>query len=261
MTKPAPSSSAFTSRLQKGGALLSDMRLMVSRWSDEMSEAGMTPDIARMLTKSTRARAKDTYIRAFRPRFIAGNPPEAWRLARTLEDHAAPPEVTTPFYYWLTARAEPPLYEFASAALYAKSRSHDREVRIEETVAWLDKRVQKDGKEWTPTVCKKVARGILATLRDFGILEGAVRKRVAPVHLAPQTFALIAFVLHELGTEGKALVAHPDWRIFLLGETGADHLFMECHQHRWLRYDSAGNIRRIEFLADSFKEYVDVVLG
>ena len=251
----------LTTRLQKGGALLPDMRILVSAWSDEMANGNPVPVLTRALPKATPARVRDTFVRAFRPRFITGSPPNSWRLLRVLEDHPADIQVIRPFYYWLTARAEPPLYEFVTEVVYARSRSSDRRIRIEETASWLAGRVRATGKTWTPTVTRKVARGMLAALRDFGILEGAARKRIAPPGLPPQCFALIAFCLHDMGTSGRELVTHPDWRLFLLGQTGVEHLLLECHQHGWLRFASAGNLYRTELPERSFREYAHGVLG
>ena len=60
----------INSRLQKGGALLSDMRQMVALWSEELSEKDPVAVLARHIPKTTMVRLKDTFTRAFRPRFI-----------------------------------------------------------------------------------------------------------------------------------------------------------------------------------------------
>lgn len=260
--KPSTNRRLFlTSRLQKGGALLSDMRQMVAIWSDELSGKDPLPVLARSLSKTTLARVKDTFVRAFRPRYISGNPPEAWRLARVLENMNADLHAVRPFHYWITARSEPPLYGFVSEVVYSRSRSPERDIRVEEAMSWLNHQLNLAGKSWTPTVLKKVARGIMAALRDFGILEGAARKKVASVNLSPQAFAVIAFCLHDMGVTGRNLVQHTDWRLFLLDRTGVEHLFLECHQHGWLKFESAGNLWRTEFPEVTFEEYAHGVIG
>jgi hypothetical protein len=251
----------FTSRLQKGGALLSDMRRLVSAWSDDMVGADPIPAVMRMLGKGTLARAKDTYIRAFRPRFIQGNPPQAWKLARCLEDVRADPDLVRPFYYWITARAEPALYEYATCELFRISNTPAQDVTVAHVVAWLRNRLCASGQSWTPTVQLKVARGILAALRDFGILEGRAKKKIHSAHLPPPAFALIAFCLHALGASGTALIDHRDWRLFLLSDREVERLLLESHQAGWLNYQAAGRIIRIDFPCDSFGKYAHVVLG
>jgi hypothetical protein len=250
----------LTSRLQKGGALLTDMRQIVGLWSETMAKSDPVPALARALPKATMARVKDTYTRAFRPRFINGNPPDSWRIARVLEDKNANVEVIRPFYYWITARAEPTLYGFVTEYIHTRGRSADTNIRIEEAITWLNHQLSRSEKSWTPTVVKKVARGMMAALRDFGILEGSIRKRIAAVHLSLEAFALIAFCLNDIGATGRDLVRHPDWRLFLLGEGEVERLFMECHQQGWLKFEAAGDLRRTEFPSETFKEYAYVVL-
>lgn len=254
------SSRDMTTRLLKGGALLTDMRLLVTLWSDELTKEDLAEVLARSLPKSTTMRVRDVFTRAFRPRFLNGSPPQAWKLARVLEDHRADMQVIRSFYYWITARAEAPLYDFVTDVVYSRSRTTERDIKIDEAVSWLNRVMQNTGKSWTPTVTRKVARGILATLRDFGILEGRASKRIAPVSLTAEAFTLIAFCLFDMGISGRELVRHLDWRLFLLGETGVEQMLLECHQHGWLRYESVGNLYRTEFPTVTFPEYADGIL-
>ncbi|MBN2318807.1 MAG: DUF1819 family protein [Acidobacteria bacterium] len=237
------------------------MRQMVALWSEELSEKDPVAVLARHIPKTTMVRLKDTFTRAFRPRFIQGSPPNAWRLAKVLGHQNADLHIIRPFYYWITARSETTLYSFVTEVVYARSRSPEREIRIEEAISWLSHQLTLAGKTWTPTVVKKVSRGMMAALRDFGILEGATRKKVSSINLFPDAFTLIAFCLNEMGATGRDLIKHPDWRLFLLGENGVENLFLECHQHGWLKFESAGNMWRTEFPAVSFEDYAHGVIG
>src|SRR5262249_3725645 len=66
----------YHTRIQKGGALLDEMRLLARSWQGRMSadRAGAPQSI---LGKKTRARSRDTLIRGFVPRFLHGDPPQA----------------------------------------------------------------------------------------------------------------------------------------------------------------------------------------
>lgn len=82
-----------------------------------------------------------------------------------------------------------------------------------------------------------------------------VRKHITPFHLALEAFALIGFCLNDLGVIGRDMIRHPDWKLFLLRETNVERLFMESHQHGWLRFEAAGGIYRLEFPQNTFEEY------
>jgi hypothetical protein len=251
----------ITSRLQKGGALLGDMRRLVAAWSANSASEDASAFVMRTLGKPSLARARDTFIRAFRPRFLNGNPPQAWKLARALEDEGADPETAKAFYFWITARSETVLYHYATDELMAARASAHGQIKVEDAMRWLRDRVRSSGKEWSPTVTRKVARGMLAALRDFGVLQGAAVKTIAPRHCPLEAFALIAFCLHEMGASGRALLDHPDWHLFLFDTRDVERALLECHQKGWLGYQAAGVICRIDLPSIPFKEYVRVVLG
>ena len=98
------SNQLYNTRIQKGGALLEDMRMIVRSW-EEFEGIGATSDIRRLLGKKTLAR-RDTLVRTFVPRFIHGDPPNAWKIVRLLENRNVAPEILRPVYYWITARSD-----------------------------------------------------------------------------------------------------------------------------------------------------------
>jgi hypothetical protein len=251
----------YSTRIQKGGALLEDMRLLVRSWHEDTTwenqvKAGLSSNL---LGKETRARATDVFRRAFSHRFIKGDPPEAWKIVRPLEDRSVSLDVLKPIYYWITARSDRLLYDFASEFLLAHGTGSGLYVRVEEVARWITTKLSIHGHQWSETVTLKVARGLLAALRDFGILAGASKKRIAPVYLPIESFTCIAFMLSQLGGSGGSLINHPDWRLFLLAPSLIEKLFLEAHQSGLLRYDAAGNLYRIEFKVSTIEELADVI--
>ena len=258
---PVALEKTYHSRLQKGGALLDDMRALVRVWSDDRSVTDGNRRHA-ALTKATRARSHDTLIRSFLPRFVAGDPPGAWRLVRPLEDADGDLDILRPIYYWLTARSDRMLYDYVTDELCAIARSGDRRIRLAETLSWIKKRLRSsDHSIWSDSVTLRVGRGLLAALRDFGLLEGQVIKRLASFHLPLPAFCWIAFTLHTLGFTGTALANHPDWKLFLLSQMHVENLFLRAHQHGYLEYHAAGGIFRITFPASTHVDYANVILA
>jgi hypothetical protein len=249
----------YNTRIQKGGALLEDMRMIVRSWDENSTDS--RAEVRRLLGKKTLARSQDTMVRAFAPRFLQGDPPNAWKIVRFLEDRNAEPEYLRPVYYWITARSDRLLYEFVTEELIHVARSGNGSVRIEETSTWICGQIKKADQEWTPTVTLKVGRGILAALRDFGILEGGSKKRVAPAHLPIEAFCYIAFWLGRLGYSGESLVRHSDWRLFLFSPEIVERLMLEAHQQNLLSFHSAGRIYRVDFPTDDSGDYANALFG
>lgn len=237
------------------------MRQLVCRWDSKRDDVTPQRFVRDVLPKATQARANDTYIRAFLPRMIEGSPQNAWKLCAALEDCLPSMEVVVPFYYWITARAEPILYRFATEDLYPMARSGAVGIGTTEVTNWIRVACREEGKSWSDIVIIKVARAMLAALRDFGVLSGASKKTIAASHLSLEAFALIAWCLRNQLEDNRDLKTHPDWRLFLLSPDNVERLLLEAHQHGWLHYQVAGAVSRIEFPSTTFNDFVRHVLA
>lgn len=235
------------------------MRLLVRNWQDGGISGQRDSVITEnWLGKHTRARAADTLRCAFLPRFVHGRPLQAWKILRTLEDRNLPVEIIRPVYYWITARNEPLLYDFVCAELF-HSYHTGQYITTNEVYGWIVSQLATCGKHWSPTVTTRVARGVLATLRDFGVLEGIGKKRMAPAYLPIEAVAYIAFALFQEGVSGLQLVSHNDWALFLFSPPIVEQMFLEADRHGLLRFQAAGKIVRVDFPASSFEETADVI--
>jgi hypothetical protein len=260
-SKARPVACAYNSRLQKGGALLEDMRFLVRNWQDGGINGQRDIVVAEnLLGKHTRARAADTLRRAFLPRFVHGRPRQAWKILRTLENRNLPVEIIRPVYYWITARNEPLLYDFVCAELlHYYNTGQTQHITTNEVYGWIVAKLVACGKNWSPTVTTKVSRGVLATLRNFGVLEGIGKKRIAPAYLPIESMAYIAFALSQEGVSGLQFVYHNDWALFLFSPPIVEQMFLEADRHGLLRFQAAGKIVRVDFPAPSFEEMADVI--
>jgi hypothetical protein len=162
--------------------LLGDLRRLLLEWS-------AAPDCAERILRSnplsspSRRRLHDVMIRTFIPRFVHSDPPDLWRPIQILERAGWPQEFLVPIHYYAAAAAEPLLWDFVVAGLSERHSRGQHEVATKDVLRFLDTShdAQFSNGRWTKTVSIKVARGVLAALRDFGILSGAVKE----VHLPP----------------------------------------------------------------------------
>lgn len=250
----------YNSRLQKGGALLEDMRFLVRSWQNGSVQEQIDVIVTQnLLGKQSRARARETLRRAFLPRFVTGRPREAWEIVRELEDQNLPLESLRPVYYWITARNESLLYDFVREELLPRSKRQEQRITTKEVFDWIRTRLALCKKAWSEAVTTKVAQGILATLRDFGVLEGATNKRISPVYVPVEAFTYISFAIEKEGITGAGLVNHQDWSLFLFSPRVVEHMFLEADRNKLLRYHAAGKIMRVDFPADSYKEMAHVI--
>jgi bacteriophage exclusion system BrxA-like protein len=201
----------YTSRIQKGGALLEEMRQLVLLWKDaplHQNKAGVIR--VNPLNRATRARVVDVLNRIFVPRFVEGPIRDSWKLLVPLEKLNASPAIVRPIYFWLTALAEPLMYDFCTEYLSSRRALGLLAINVNEAAAW----VQAKGCGWSEVVTIKVTRALLAALRDFGLMEGKARKHLASPPLPLASFAYITFCLYQSGVAVREYVDPPRLEAF-----------------------------------------------
>jgi hypothetical protein len=246
----------FTSRLQKGGALVREMRLLVQRWDDEPGCAERLLR-ANVLSSPSRLRAWDAIMRTFVPRFVNSRPADLWRPLGILERAGWGTARLLPIHYYAAAAAEPLLWDFVAGMLSDRPALGQPEIRTEDVLRFLRRAPETrfTHGRWTPAVSTRVARGLLAALRDFGVLAGAAKKRLTPHLLPTESFAFLAMIRGMLGYRGNTSLVDPCWRLFFLSEATVERFFIEAQQRKLLEYHAAGSVVRIEFPVETLDEY------
>jgi hypothetical protein len=122
---------------------------------------------------------------------------------------------------------------------------------------WLETQVAagRTQRTWSEVTIRRLARGILSMLRDFGVLEGKASKHIAPAYLPVSAFAFIAFALRRGVRSGDRLLHDSAWGLFFLSQHDVEQCFVEAQQQRLLTYEAAGRVIRITFPTESLEEY------
>lgn len=248
----------LTSNILKGGALLDDARRLVEVWDLNEDTAWNLDRITgeNLLAKPSRARAQAVLQRVLRPRLVEPGPP----VIAAMKELLSSPRSFVEAYYFeatrddelLAALAEGPVFEWWEAGRFS--------VDVNEVAVWLgDLAVNGKTPVWADSTRIEVARHLLAALRDFGILTGAVRKEFDRPSLSIAGFGYVAFRLHESGASSRALLTSPVWRRWLLDQSRVTELFHQAARQGVLRYSSAGSTVRVDWLQESLSEVVRAV--
>jgi hypothetical protein len=242
----------LSSRILKGGALLGDSRRLAELWNRDLpaEENLRTVDERNLLGKSSRARARDV-LAVLRARFVDLGP----QVMPALQALVAHPAAFGDACYYETARVDGLLAAFAEGPLYEWFAAGRPVVSVEETAEWITGLVKAQRlPSWSEQVRARAARGLLSTLRDFGVLEGAVRKRFAVPGMSRVGFAYVAYREQEQGRSSRALVASPIWRRWLLDAPRVAELFAQAESLGVLRYSQVGSAVRIDWRVKTLEE-------
>jgi len=257
----AQANRSYSSKIIKAGALLADTKTLLAHWDEALSVSENLQRFRRenILGKASRARADDI-LAIFRQRYLTAE--SVIKALTILVKGRFPDQALDRILYFHAAQADPLLHDLVADVLwqfYSKGKTDIFVEDIQATIRhWVDTG-QTTGR-WSDYTTLRVAQGILSTLRDFGVLEGNLHKRLAPQYLPAEAFAYIAFCLRQDQPSGQRLIADPEWRLFFLSHQAVERFFMEAHQRRLLEYYAAGSIVRITFPSASLAEYAHALL-
>ena len=122
---------------------------------------------------------------------------------------------------------------------------------------WVDE--GKTTSRWSESTVAHAVRGLMSALRDFGVLQGAVNKKIAPAYLPIEAFAYVIFYLKQHQPSGAKLIELPEWNLFFLRRDGVERFLFEAHQRDLLEYHVAGSVTRLTFPAETLEEYANVL--
>lgn len=255
------SNQPYSSKVIKASALIADTRVLLSEWDLEQP---LDVNLNRVrqqnvLGKASRKRVDDILV-IFRQRYFSD--PDVGQTLVTLAQNAAPAQWLNPLLYFFAAQNDRTLRDLVTEVLYPRHLGCyidlPTEVATRAIRNWAAE--GKTTSAWGENTIDRVARNSLTALRDFGALQGTKHKRLAPVYLPTEAFALIAHWLQQRLQSGERVLNSDDWKLFFLPVEGVERFFLEAHQEHILGYHAAGSVIRIEFPADTLREYADVLI-
>jgi len=250
----------YSSKIIKAGALLPDTKALLSAWNPLRSIKENLRLIRHhnLLGKTSRSRAEDI-LAIFRQRYLAEE--TVARALATLVKHQSNENTLDRILYFHAVRSDSLLHDIVIELLVPHWSRGTMEIDVREIELALRKWVEegKTSGTWGDSTIRRVAQGVLSTLRDFGVLQGAVNKRIAPAYLSVQAFSYIAYYLKQHQPSGAKLLELLDWKLFFLPREGVERFLLEAHQHGLLEYHVAGSVTRLTFPAKTLEEYVNVL--
>lgn len=251
----------YTSRIIKASALIADTRILLRDW-DLTQSVGENLDRAsrqNIFGKASRKRIDDILV-IFRQRYF--DDPDVGAALVTLVQQGAPSQWIDPLLYFFSAQNDRVLRDVVIEVLYPRHQNGRKELPTDVVIHAIRHWVAqaKTTTDWSDSTIKRVAQGVMATLRDFGVLEGRSHKRLTPIYLPTPSFALIALWLQQRERSGHLVLQSEEWRLFFLPVEGVERFFIEAHQQHLLEYYAAGSVIRIEFPVETLREYAHVLI-
>jgi hypothetical protein len=244
----------FNTGIIKGGALLEDTRRLLDLCDPELPPQENIRRLAQIGFGKTQARREDL-LPILARRFLE---PGA-QLVRALKLLVSDRQAFLEACYYETARTDPLVAAFAQGPLYRWWHEGHRQVTRRDVLTWLQSFPATAA--WGDYTRVRVAQGLLASLRDFGLLEGprgGPRKWILPPHLSLRGFGYVALRERSRIRSDHGLIHSSVWRRYLLDHDAVRALFREADRAGILRFSEAGTIVRIDWLVTDLVEVARV---
>lgn len=257
---PVSLKAIYSSKIIKAGALLADTKTLLANWDVSRSVSDNLAQFRRenLFGKASRSRV-EAILRIFYQRYLADE--TVAKALVSLVNSNFSSEGLNRILFFHAAQSDRLLHDVVTDLLASMYEVGRYEVGTNDVKAWISQQIG-EGKtqgEWSDATITRCARESLATLRDFGILQGAVKKRLAPSFVPVEAFAYIALYLKHRQPSGAKLIHDPEWQLFFLPPKAVERLFVEAHQTHLLEFYAAGSIIRIDFSTESIEEYAHVI--
>ena len=178
--------------------MLDDTKTLLSHWDVTASVRENLDRIRRenVFGKASRSRVEDI-LAIFRQRYLTETD-VAKALVVLVRNRLSKASLDRVLYFH-AARADRLLHDAITEILMPMQAQGIGDIdptKVQSSLAkWVEKGLTTT--PWAENTTVRVAQGLLSTLRDFGVLQGAVNKRIAPAYMPVAAFAYIAFYLKQ----------------------------------------------------------------
>ena len=250
----------FNSNIMKVGAHLDDTRALVAVWDPTVDNETNVHRIIdeNLLGLPSQSRGKDVMVRALRPRFIEPDAGIVESLA-VLIRHA---DAFRDACFYELIRDDDLVAAFCREQLAEWWAEGRLAISTTDARDWIDKLAADERvPEWSPNIRDRVARGMMAAVRDCGRLAGtrsSSNKEIVRPGISIGGFGYVAYRLHQQGESSRGILSSEYWGCWLLDESRVDEMMHRLAATGALFYSVAGSSLRIDWRVDSLEEVARV---
>ena len=148
-------------------------------------------------------------------------------------------------------------FDIVTELLWRRWLDRRLDIARNDVMSFLDEAAEAEPqiRRWSLSSREKLAGSILTAIRDFGVMDGKQKKRIACPILPSTTAEHVLHILTAEGVGGADVLRDPTWRLFLCSETDVANALCGLAQDRRIRFERAGDTIVLE-PPDEWKEGV-----
>lgn len=233
----------YSARNTSKGALIDE----AGRVFQAVADGTPLPELRRLvregslLTQRTRT-SREQIWKALDWRYVSATP--EWLLSQVTSASARGPgdQEFTSLLYVLYALRDRLTFDFTTEVLWNRGTRGRPAVSRNDVLDLLHaaEASQPQISAWTESTRIKLAGSVLTALRDFGVLEGKIKKFLVRPVLPLSTAAAILRIVIEEGGRGRDVLRDRAWRLFMLSEQDVAETLFRLDQQRIIRFEKVG---------------------
>jgi hypothetical protein len=253
----------YTTELSKGQGAISETLTLLEYWEPGVDTEELTDRVmeAGALGRSTATRTRDLITRVFARRYLADEGRPAYVL-KCLKDRVSLSTLKQ-FMLVYTARQHDILHDFITEVYWPKYGAGADQIERADARSFIEEAhamgIIEPG--WSETMVVRVARYLVGTLADFGLLEEGRQstRRIKPFPIEDPLVTYLAHEIHFDGYNDNSILEHPDWGLFGLMQQDIVRQLEQVSSHGHFIVQYSGELLRISWQYESLDECLDAI--
>lgn len=210
----------YTTQLAAGLGMIPETIELLRLWSPGISPAKLSEQAIGqgIFSRATARRSRNLVAEMFAPRYMVRGGESASQL-KFLIEHQFAREPLSQLFFLQTARAQKIFADFVVDVYWPKYSAGAASLTREDATSFV-RRALDSGKmivRWSDSTVKRVSGYLLGCCADYGLISAQGRagtRSIKSFSMRAETSLFLAHELHFSGLGDKALIEHPDWKLF-----------------------------------------------
>lgn len=251
-----------TAYTYKSGSLLSEFKIIIKNWDFNKDIKANFVELENFdhFGKNTRSWRKEI-LTLFKRRYVEDNPFPLEMIGglKLVIDSFKDRLILNFIFLFHFALVDPFLQDVLLNFLWPKYRSNYSYIKSSDLIDYIDKLNLLTGQKhnYSESMKKRIARGVLSTLKDFTLLQGHQKKTFQSIFIPDECIAYILYWLKERDVKSKEIIKHVCWGFFFFTSNEIEKLMFRAHDLKLISYHQVGDTHRIDWLFNNIKEVVN----
>jgi len=121
----------------------------------------------------------------------------------------------------------------------------------------MQSKIHPELNNWSAYLKQRWTRGLLAVLRDFGLMADPPQYDIVIPVVRTEVFTFLLMGLLDAGFLPTTAINHEIWRLYLLNQKQIELLIIESQSKGWLQYSRAADIIELRTYSRSLEGWLD----